>query len=327
MPMAKGVIPDSHPLRASTARSFVLKNSDVAVIIGARLNWMLHHGASPPWNKDCKIIHVDVSADTLKQSLVASDKSITSILGDARSFLNKLLSADFPASQPSPDWLAKIQSETVEKEAKLEKKLAADSSPLNYHTTYRVIRDGIKEFSKRHADHEPIYVSEGANTMDIGRIIVNHDVPRSRLDAGSWGTMGVGLGSAVAGAVVNEKQRLVVCLEGDSAFGFSGMECETICRYGLPVVIFVFNNGGIYGGDAAVKDYRVSPTQFVPQSKYELLMEAFGGKGWSVTNSSELEKAVSESLEIAFEQKIPGLVNIHIDPFCGQESGSMQSHN
>ena len=89
-------------------------------------------------------------------------------------------------------------------------------------------------------------VNEGANTLDLARGIIDVYQPRKRLDVGTWGVMGIGMGFAIAAAI--ETGKPVLAVEGDSAFGFSGMEVETICRYNLPVCIVIFNNDGIYRG-------------------------------------------------------------------------------
>src|SRR6202022_3159580 len=131
-------------------------------------------------------------------------------------------------------------------------------------------------------------VNEGANTLDFGRNIIDMFEPRHRLDSGTWGVMGIGSGAAV------ESGKPVVALEGASAFGFSGMEIETICRYNLPVVTVIFNNNGIYRGDQG--DGAPSPTGFMRDARYDKIIEAFGGQGYHVTDTAGLQKAVSDAV-------------------------------
>jgi len=187
---------------------------------------------------------------------------------------------------------------------------------MNY---YRAFRD-IKEAIPRDA----IIVSEGANTMDIGRTQLDNRDPRTRLDAGSYGTMGVGFGFAVAAAVV-QQDRPVVSVSGDSAFGFSGMELETICRYDLPVCIVIMNNNGVYRGDevnpTGGKD--PSPLVFVKDARYEKLIEAFGGVGVYARTPDELRKG----MEQAIRSRRPTLINAIIDEAAGTESGRITSLN
>ena len=118
--------------------------------------------------------------------------------------------------------------------------LGKNPSPMNFHSALNVIRNKIKERP------DAYLVNEGANTLDFTRSIVDMYEPRKRLDVGTWGIMGIGMGFAVAAAVTTGKP--VIAVEGDSAFGFSGMEVETICRYNLPVCVVVFNNNGVYKG-------------------------------------------------------------------------------
>src|SRR4029077_2873473 len=126
-----------------------------------------------------------------------------------------------------------------------------------------------------------------------------------------------------AAAVVTRQQ--VIAIEGDSAFGFSGMEMETICRYNLPVCVVVFNNNGVYKGTdvnpAGGPD--VAPTVFVKGARYDKLAEAFGGVGVHATTPDELKRAVNEALD----SKKPTLINAAIDPAAGSESGRIGNLN
>ena len=106
--------------------------------------------------------------------------------------------------------------------------------------------------------------------------------------------MGIGMGYAIAAAV--ETGKPVVAIEGDSAFGFSGMEIETICRYRLPVTVVILNNGGVYRGDEAPTGNDPAPTVLNARARHELIAEAFGGKGYHVTTPSELRSALAEAI-------------------------------
>jgi oxalyl-CoA decarboxylase len=135
--------------------------------------------------------------------------------------------------------------------------------------------------------------------------------------------MGIGMGFAVAAAV--ETGKPVIAVEGDSAFGFSGMEVETICRYNLPVCIVILNNNGIYKGTdqntSGTKD--MAPTQFVKGARYDMMMQAFGGVGVVANNPEELKKALDE----AVASGKPTLINATIDEGAGTESGRITSLN
>ncbi|KAK8588648.1 hypothetical protein V6N13_087552 [Hibiscus sabdariffa] len=322
-PMGKGLVNDNHELAASAARSLAIGKCDVALVVGARLNWLLHFGESPKWDKDVKFILVDVCEEEIQLR-----KPHLGLVGDAKKVLemiNKEIKDDPFCLGKSHPWVEAVSKKAKDNVSKMEAQLAKDVVPFNFLTPMRIIRDAILGLGSP----APVVVSEGANTMDVGRSVLVQTEPRTRLDAGTWGTMGVGLGYCIAAAVANP-DRLVVAVEGDSGFGFSAMEVETLVRYKLPVVVIVFNNGGVYGGDrrspeevsGPFKD-DPAPTSFVPGAAYHTVMEAFGGKGYLVGTPDELKSALSES----FSAKNPAVINVTIDPFAGAESGRMQHKN
>ena len=239
MSMAKGLLPDNHPQSAAAARSYAIGNADVVVLIGARLNWLLSHGRSPLWMESTQYVQLDISPTEID-----SNRPIAApVVGDIKSSVSALLDALEPGRiKPAATWTDAIATRKKKNIEKMTERLNADVHPMNFSTALRAVRDAL--------DGRPdvTIVNEGANTLDFGRNIIDMYEPRKRLDSGTWGIMGIGMGYAIAAAVVSGKP--VVAIEGDSAFGFSGMEVETICRYQLPVITVVFNNGGIYQGDA-----------------------------------------------------------------------------
>lgn len=322
-PMGKGLLPDTHELAASAARSLAIGKCDVALVVGARLNWLLHFGEPPKWSKDVKFVLVDVCEEEIQLR-----KPHVGLVGDAKrvvELINKEVKDDPFCLGKSHPWVEAISKKVKDNVAKMEPQLAKDVVPFNFLTPMRIIRDAIAAVGSP----APVVVSEGANTMDVGRSVLVQKEPRTRLDAGTWGTMGVGLGYCIAAAVA-EPNRLVVAVEGDSGFGFSAMEVETLVRYQLPVVVIVFNNGGVYGGDRRSPEeitgpYKddPAPTSFVPGARYHLLIEAFGGKGYLVGTPEELKAALTES----FSARKPAVINVTIDPYAGAESGRMQHKN
>nr|ANG08541.1 pyruvate decarboxylase 3 [Diospyros kaki] len=322
-PMGKGLLPDTHELAATAARSLAIGKCDVALVVGARLNWLLHFGEPPKWSKDVKFILVDISKEEIEMR-----NPCLGLVGDAAKIMemiNKEIKNDPFCLGKSHPWVEAISKKSKENVSRMEAQLAKDVVPFNFLTPMRIIRDAILGVGSP----APILVSEGANTMDVGRSVLIQTEPRTRLDAGTWGTMGVGLGYCIAAAVASPG-RLVVAVEGDSGFGFSAMEVETLVRYKLPVVIIVFNNGGVYGGDRRSSEeitgpYKddPAPTSFVPDSAYHKLIEAFGGHGYLVGTPSELQSALAES----FSARKPAVINVIIDPYAGSESGRMQHKN
>jgi oxalyl-CoA decarboxylase len=188
---------------------------------------------------------------------------------------------------------------------------------MNFHSALNVVRDNVK------ANPDAILDNEGANALDFTCSIVDMYQPRKWLDVGTWGVMGIGMGFSIAAAVVSGKQ--VIAVEGDSAFGFCGMEVETICRYNLPVCVVILNNNGVYRGDEVnlTGGSDPAPLVFVKDARYEKLMEAFGGVGVHVTTPAELRKA----MEDAVRSGRPTLVNAVIDEKAGTESGRITSLN
>ncbi|KAL0904516.1 hypothetical protein M5K25_026640 [Dendrobium thyrsiflorum] len=322
-PMGKGLLPDTHELAATAARSLAIGGCDVVLVVGARLNWLLHFGEPPKWSTDVKFILVDVSKEEIELR-----KPYLGLVGDAGKVLdliNREIKDDPFCLGKSHPWVAAISKKAKDNVAKMEIQLAKDVVPFNFFTPMRIIRDAILA----QGSPAPILVSEGANTMDVGRAVLVQNEPRTRLDAGTWGTMGVGLGYCIAAAVASP-DRLVVAVEGDSGFGFSAMEVETLVRYQLPVVVIVFNNGGVYGGDRRNPDeitgpYKddPAPTSFVVGAAYHTLIEAFGGKGYVVETPEVLKSVLSES----FSSRKPAVINVIIDPYAGAESGRMQHKN
>ncbi|KAK9861943.1 hypothetical protein WJX84_011991 [Apatococcus fuscideae] len=328
--MGRGVVPDSHQGNCNAARSSALAGADVAIIFGARLNWQLHFGEPPKWSSSVKFILVDVDP-----SWRDSRKAAQVLKGDAQAVASQLLQALGSASLSSEalQWASDLHKKAAGNKAKLEKRLEPTAYPLDFSTALRVVRDALSAVSPA-----PVVVSEGANTMDNARVILEPvEEARLRMDAGTWGTMGVGLGCAV-GAAATRPDRLVVAVEGDSAFGFSGMEIETIVRYKLPIVIIIMNNSGIYGGDrrqpelqaAAAKGMKAGnfgsdpePTAFVPSARYDKMMEAFGGESYITASASQLAAAC----RISFSARRPALINCIIDPMAGVESGNVHSFN
>jgi oxalyl-CoA decarboxylase len=314
MSMAKGLLPDSHPQSAAAARSFVLAQADVVMLIGARLNWLLGHGKAPQWSATARLIQVDISPTEFD-----SNRPIAApIAGDIRSAVSALVTKLKPGSiRPAATWLDAIAKRKQANVERMAAHLDADPNPMDFYSALRAIRDALTE------NPEVYVVNEGANTLDFGRNIIDMREPRKRLDAGTWGVMGIGMGYAIGAAVVSGQP--VLAIEGDSAFGFSGMEIETICRYDLPVVIVVFNNGGIYRGDDVNRNGGTdpSPTVLMKNARYEKLIEAFGGTGQYVTDPQSLAKAVTDSLA----SRKPALINCVIDPRAGTESGHLQNLN
>ena len=319
MSMAKGILPDTHPQCASAARSFVLPQADVVMLVGARLNWLLSQGKGKTWGAanakawgSQKFIQVDISP-------IEADSNVkieAPVVGDIGSCVAQFLKGIEGIKAPA-EWVNAVAEKKNANVAKMAEKLQENPSPMSFHSALNVVRDVVK------ANPDAYLVNEGANALDFTRSIVDMYKPRKRLDVGTWGVMGIGMGFAVSAAVVGKQQ--VLAIEGDSAFGFSGMEVETICRYNLPVCIVIMNNNGVYRGDEKnpTGGADPSPLVFVKDARYEMMMEAFGGVGRHVTTPAELRAAIDE----AFKSKRPTLINAVIAEGAGTESGRITALN
>mmetsp|Transcript_11798 Transcript_11798/g.19224 ORF Transcript_11798/g.19224 Transcript_11798/m.19224 type:complete len:578 (+) Transcript_11798:85-1818(+) len=318
-PMGKGVVPDDHPNFVGPARSTALKGADVILLCAARLNWILHFGLSPRYREDVKIIQIDVSPEEFGNNVPPA----ASLCGQIRPVVGQLLeeirNAGFEKLNKAENrWWDALNTKMRNNRAVTQALVDDRSIPMNYYTCFNEIQELI---GGRYRD--ALIVSEGANTMDIGRTFINNYFPRHRLDAGTYGTMGVGLGFAIAAAIVHPSKQ-IFCIEGDSAFGFSGMEVETACRYKLKNITFiVINNSGITigipiedGDSAHLMTGGVPATSLTSGSRYEKIIESFGGKGFYVERPEEIQP----TLQKAIACDVPTVVNIIISPFSNRKS-------
>jgi oxalyl-CoA decarboxylase len=316
MSMAKGLLPDTHPQCAGAARSTVLKDSDVVLLIGARLNWLLSHGKGKAWGEphSKKFIQIDIEPKEMDSNV----EIVAPVVGDIGSCVEALLNEMGAKWTPAAaDWVKSVNTKKDENIAKMAPRLMNNNSPMDYHGALGVLRTIVKERP------DAILVNEGANALDLTRGVIDMYQPRKRIDVGTWGVMGIGMGYAIGAAI--ETGKPVLAIEGDSAFGFSGMEIETICRYKLPVCVVIFNNDGIYRGTDVNRSGGADPatTVFVKGARYDKMIEAFGGHGVNATSPDELKRAVNA----AMDSGKPTLINAVIDPAAGSESGRIGNLN
>ncbi len=310
MSMAKGLVSDTHPQCAAAARSLVLKESDVVVLVGARLNWLLAHGKGKTWGGSKKFVQIDIQANEMDSNVPIA----APLVGDIGSCVAALRAGLSGMTRPAA-WADLVAEKASGNRAKLGARLTAVTPVMNYFNSLGAIRDVLKNYP------DITLVNEGANALDNARMVIDQYLPRRRVDTGTWGVMGVGMGSCVAAAAETGKPVVAIC--GDSAFGFSGMEIETITRYNLPVTVIIMNNGGIYRGDEASPDHQVSCMLFNPKTRYDLMMIALGGEGVRVTTPEELARALDASIKSGK----PTLIDAIIDPAAGVESGRIGNLN
>jgi 2-hydroxyacyl-CoA lyase 1 len=305
-PMGKGVLDDSHPLSVGAARSHALKEADVIFLMGSRLNWIMHFGQPPRFNRKVRVVQLDISPEAIGNNVPAE----VALVGDGKAIvgqLNKALEARqwfYPKGTP---WRTAIAEKSADNARSIQSMIDDNSAPTNYYRAFKDISAWLPE--------NAVIIGEGANTMDIGRTQMPNKDARLRLDAGTYGTMGIGMGFCIAAAVAHP-DRPIVSVSGDSAIGFSGMEIETACRYRLPVKVVVLNNGGIGGGIAEFpKDSPLPPRVLTIGARYDKMMEAFGGKGFYVEDPKDLRAALDAAM--AFDG--PALVNVRLHHAAGRK--------
>ena len=305
-PMGKGILPDDDPLSVGAARSTALREADVVFLMGARLNWIMHFGLPPRFNKDVRVIQLDINPEEIGRNV----PSEVALVGDGKAITKQLNTALGNRQWFYPDetaWRQTLKEKADGNAEAVKGMIEDDSSPMNYYRAFKDINEWLPD--------DAIIIGEGANTMDIGRTQMLNKMPRHRLDAGTYGTMGIGLGFAIAAAVTNPN-KAVVSVQGDSAFGFSGMEIETMVRYKLPVKLIVLNNGGIGGGIGPLKEGQTVPPGILTYgAHYEGMMEALGGKGYYVEDPQDLRGVLDEAM--AFDG--PALINVPLNPRAGRK--------
>lgn len=309
MSMAKGVLPDNGPLCAISCRSTIMEQADVVVLIGARLNWLLSRGKGK-WSPDTKFVQLDIDPEEIDINRPIA----APVVGDLASSLDAILAA-LPQYKLSvdPQWVPSLQAESKAKNTKFAERLtaAAPLQPMDHWSALSAIKPVLE------SNPDVILVNEGANTLDDTRDAVDMSLPRHRIDCATWAIMGMGMGSAVGAAVATGKS--VVAVEGDSAFGFSGMDFSTICRFNLPVTVVILNNGGIYNGVGVNMsgDGDPAPTTLNVNARYDKLGDAFGAKTYYVTTPGQLAEALKESIA----SKRPALIDVQLAADAGKESG------
>lgn len=313
MSMAKGLLPDNGGLSVLSCRSDIMEKSDVVMVVGARLNWMLSFGKGK-WNPAIKFIQLDVEPQEIDVNVPIA----APVVGDMGLALDAILKEmDGKKMQTDSSWVSGLQSETKVKNAKFAQRLsdAAKLSPMNHWSALSAIKPVLA------SNPDVILINEGANTLDDTRDTIDMTLPRHRIDCATWAIMGMGMGSSIGAAVATGKS--VVAIEGDSAFGFSGMDFATICRFKLPVTVVILNNGGIYNNigvnpsnDASIEN-DPAPTTLDINARYDMMGEVFGCDHNYVTTPEELSKALSD----AIASKKPCIIDVQLAPDAGKESG------
>ena len=308
-PMGRGYIPDDHPLNMASARSTLMSGADVILVVGARMNWMFDFGRR--FAPDAKLIHIDIEPEE-----IGANRGVeVGIAGDSKAVLQQIIAelegrteglADKAAEGP---WLSALHEHAERNTKSLAPLLDSDEDPIR---TYRMMRDIRDTFPR-----ETIYTVDGQITLAAGRQVLQSFTPASRLNAGTNACIGVGVPFAI-GAKLARPDVPVVCVTGDCAFGFNGLEMETAIRHNLPIVFVVNNNGGIVGGNLESRmglpdgyDERVA--RYVPDIRHDMMMEAVGGHGENVTHPDEIRPAMERAYQATLDGQA-ACVNVNTEP-------------
>jgi thiamine pyrophosphate-dependent acetolactate synthase large subunit-like protein len=316
-PMGRGFIPDDHPLHFGAARSTMMGQADVIVIVGSRLNWVFGFGRQ--FAAEAKLIHIDIEPEE-----IGANRGVeVGIVGDAKAVLQQLLAelagqtAAVAQRAAAGPWLASLR-EQVEQNAKgLAPLLDAEATPIRTHRLLREVRDIFPR--------ETIYTVDGQLTLASGRQVLGSYTPASRLNSGSNGCMGVGVPFAI-GAKLARPEVPVVSINGDCAFGFNAMELETAVRCKLPIVFIVNNNSGIVGSNLEARmglpaGYGERVATYTPEIRYDKILEAFGGHTEHVVHPDDIRPALARAYQATRQGQV-ACVNVIADP---QESMATRS--
>ncbi len=295
--LARGCLPADHELFCSRARSTALKEADVALVLGVPMDFRLGFGAS--FGERTELVVMDV-AEPLREHprAVAAE-----LYGALPATLAALAEAVRGGDAETAPWRARVRAEETERREAERSEREDGRAPLHPMRLYHELAQVLPR--------DAIVIGDGGDFVSYAGRVVDTYRPGSWLDPGPFGCLGTGPGYALA-AKLAQPERTVVLLLGDGAFGFSGMEWDTLARHGVHVVGVIGNNGiwalekhpmeFLYGYSVAA--------ELVPETRYDTVVEALGGRGELVRTPAELRPA----LERALAADGPALVNVLTDP-------------
>jgi acetolactate synthase-1/2/3 large subunit len=294
--LARGCVPADHPQFFSRARSTALKEADVALVIGVPMDFRLGFGGS--FGDDTQIVAIgSAQPERAHPRPVAAE-----LIGGVAATLDALREAG-GGGPDRGDWNRKLREVENEKRAGEQAELTDDRAPLHPMRVYHELAQVL--------DRGAIVIGDGGDFVSYaGRMIETHE-PGCWMDPGPYGCLGSGPGYALA-AKLARPDRQVCLLLGDGAFGFSGLEFDTLVRHGIPVV-GVMGNNGIWALEKHPMEFLYGysvAAELQPELRYDRVVEALGGHGELVTRPDELRPA----LERAFAAGKPALVNVLTDP-------------
>lgn len=297
--LARGCVPADHELFFSRARSHALKGADVALVIGVPMDFRLGFGGS--FGDDTEIVVIDVAEPERRHPRPVAAE-LYGALGATLTDLRSAAVAGGGASK-STRWVEDLRAVETERRAAEQAEFQDDRSPLHPMRLYAELG--------RVLDRDAIVIGDGGDYVSYAGRVIDSFQPGCWLDPGPFGCLGAGPGYALA-AKLAHPERQVVLLLGDGAFGFSGMEFDTLARHGVNVV-GVMGNNGIWALEKHPMEFLYGysvAAELRPATRYDQVVQALGCHGELV----ERPQDVVPALERAFSAGVPALVNVLTDP-------------
>jgi acetolactate synthase-1/2/3 large subunit len=292
--LARGCLPADHPNFFARARSVALKGADVALVVGVPMDFRLGFGGA--FGEETEIVAIDLAEPEREHPRAVAAECY----GDIAATLRALAGARGSSTEA---WLAELRGVEDSKRAAEVEQLTDDRAPLHPMRVYGELAAVL--------DRDAIVVGDGGDFVSYAGRVVDSYSPGCWLDPGPFGCLGSGPGYALA-AKLAHPDRQVVLLLGDGAFGFSGMEFDTLARHGVDVV-GVMGNNGIWALEKHPMEFLYGysvAAELRPETRYDQVVEALGGHGELVREPGELRGA----LERALAAGRPALVNVLTDP-------------
>ncbi len=298
--LARGCLPADHECFFSRARSMALKGADVALVIGVPMDFRLGFGGA--FGDQTEIVVIDFAEPDRQLQREPAIEAYGDIGGSLEKIREVAVSSGTGRDRTS-EWLKEIDSEERSRRAKEEDDLLDDRAPLHPLRIYKELNEIL--------DRDAVVVGDGGDFVSYAGKAIETYEPGCWLDPGPFGCLGSGPGYAIAAKIARPDSQ-VCLLQGDGAFGFSGMEFDTMVRHGLPIVSVIGNNG-IWALEKHPMEFLYGYSvvaELRPKTRYDKVVEALGGHGELVEKPDELRPA----LERAFESGLPACVNVLTDP-------------
>ena len=303
----RGSLPPEHPNFFTHTRKDALSEADVVVVAGTPLDFRLGYGAG--FSPDAKIVQIDADASEIGRNRAVE----VGLVGDSRSVLGQLSEA-LSRGRPGGAWLKHLRERETKKSEKQRAFEQSDQTPIHH---FRLARE-LDEVARAAGD--PMFVADGGNWVAIAAKVIRLQKPGRWLDPGPLGCLGVGAPFALAAKLLHPSRPIFV-IQGDGSFGLNGMDFETAVRFDLPMVCVV-------GNDASWGQIRLpqleffgpekSPATLLAPTRYDKVVEAFGGYGEHVEDPAKVRPA----LERALASGKVACVDVRLDPAAPAASGA-----